>query len=1439
MAAPTCDSHVPHGEIGNLYDFLYQLKHLKVCGVRKLVELTDNITLKCNLSIFKSLKTLEIDSCEVEPFEGLSVLQPNVTKLSVHNSVHLLKDILVDDEIWEQGVLESVDIDAGTASLKPTSNLRSWTALTEVDFSNNSLPYIDESVALLPEVTRLNLSHNCIEAIEHLEPLYNLVELDLSYNDISTLGGNLNTKLGNVKKLNLAGNQLDSVEGLQKMYSLTTLNLRDNDFTDVGAVLTLGELPCLECLDLRENEMTKEPIYRLRVFTAFDDRAEQLELDGSRPTSREMNRIRELLEEEQNFEIIGYPTPPQYSTLRKGQKKGVDRVIALDSETELQSRSSLEDSNSVVDDTDVAFRSRVEKIRQIGGDSWLRILDEIQGDEELTQLKENTQDCEDDTSFQTEPANNQPSPKLDMLIGEGASPSCESKEQESTGPLTEDEAHPSRLQFGFAPELERIVRDKVESSTDLTSGTYMVEVETEERCSEGTEERMVGVDLSKRIILEIQISTGETFAKHNLDDVSSVDILKLNDVFCVDIRDTFNKEWRRHSVSATSGTGGDYRQVARYRMRSIEDAAELFALLYKFITERSTKDSVPNTLVQEFLADVFSGNAMEWPNPLGIQNALLRRFFENFLYTHDPKPAEKIQGFLDEGHCTRRNQIIYQALRAQFIDARCLRHDRSGPSPEMARLLLWSGCLPYVCPDRELPICLLMTNINIYLFHSSHLDSPNLTRSLTEASELRQILRCFYSFPVRELNEVVFGLYDQAFRMEVKFDGPRGTFSVLTRDAIKTDKFFGTLRDVLGEPLNDDEQLQAPRFRRQFSSGSLPKLIFPDEETINRLKSELVKSGSVSHPDDQHLLIYAIVREIPECSSMSVQENGDLTNLLRSLIVTKSQIFLFDEDHVHWPLPSFARAPPSTPQWVVTKSQRISKIIGLDMFELTGQVFEFFGVYGLSLIFEQEESDTPAEQNCWNLIFRASEERTQLQRSLSQVWKDRFQADLKITYSKPKSHPVVSDVNDSKSFLESSSSTGVQKSPMGTPVELTKTHRRVGSDNLPFLKHSVLYGLESLVALERETLDKFFRKCISQKNQEEEETLLHVLWTGCTPYLFPFQEFQVCVLLSNLYVYILADKEHKNSINKRKGVKLRFSRSPDDLKPTYCFNFIPLCNLRQVCVGLFDQTVRLETELKEETFTFITRDFHRTNTFLECLNGILSKQTGTTHPRAETLTSSIYDSQSIIDSDPSTFTKTDYQLTNSGVKFIYPNDDSLEILKDAIADFSRRSVDCEQLLDVVILVYLLVFHETEPKTEEPRTLVIMDKSLCLCIEDHVNYPLPLFATGLPENPQYNVQDLRDIKSLSRVEFSDFNSCDFKMVFSPTQHQDEDVPDGFDSASLGDLCVITHHMENSEKPDIWWRIVAQTYKEKEKALGLICKLWADIHGGALPVMKAKS
>lgn len=51
----------------------------------------------------------------------------------------------MDEEIWEQGILEEVHQD-GTANLCPAPNLRAWSSLTEADFSKNDLPYIDESV---------------------------------------------------------------------------------------------------------------------------------------------------------------------------------------------------------------------------------------------------------------------------------------------------------------------------------------------------------------------------------------------------------------------------------------------------------------------------------------------------------------------------------------------------------------------------------------------------------------------------------------------------------------------------------------------------------------------------------------------------------------------------------------------------------------------------------------------------------------------------------------------------------------------------------------------------------------------------------------------------------------------------------------------------------------------------------------------------------------------------------------------------------------------------------------------------------------------------------------------------------------------------------------------------------------------------------------------
>jgi Leucine-rich repeat (LRR) protein len=64
----------------------------------------------------------------------------------------------------------------------------------------------------MPKVIRLDLSHNKITEIKHLQWLSHMTYLDMSYNDIEELEA-LHSKLGNLKTLNLAGNRLHSLQG--------------------------------------------------------------------------------------------------------------------------------------------------------------------------------------------------------------------------------------------------------------------------------------------------------------------------------------------------------------------------------------------------------------------------------------------------------------------------------------------------------------------------------------------------------------------------------------------------------------------------------------------------------------------------------------------------------------------------------------------------------------------------------------------------------------------------------------------------------------------------------------------------------------------------------------------------------------------------------------------------------------------------------------------------------------------------------------------------------------------------------------------------------------------------------------------------------------------------------------------------------------------------
>ncbi|KAK3700686.1 hypothetical protein QZH41_004690 [Actinostola sp. cb2023] len=1067
----------------------------------------------------------------------------------------------------------------------------------------------------------------------------------------------------------------------------------------------------------------------------------QVVLDDQTTTSRELKKVQEIINEERSFEIINLPQAA--SSTPSKHKPGHRKYSLVRNHVTPLFNSTPDSCASLLDESDLEFRSRVEKIRQLGGDKWLIMLGEIKGEDASYSQNSKGKSHPKVLRLQKPDANSSSDDRQESPSSENSKYNRETFVAKVAGVEPgETGTGVCRLHFGFTCELEELVRSKLDADNNTTSGTYMVEVETRSEAKTSNyddhpvyEERMVGLDLTKGVILEIQIANGKTCAKHKLEDVSSVDILDIEGSYHIDIRDTYSKDWRRHKTITSQSTTGqqkDYRQVARYRMRSIADAAELFVLLYKFITKSWESRCVQRQPPSPSASKPTSASSV-WTNPLRLPDDALENFFKDFLGATKEASNTADRSYHDGKDRVRNSGIhsTYHSLHADFIDAGTLNHNRV--QEESVRMALWVGCLPYLFPEHELPVCLVLTDVNIFLFHIYHMS-------------------------LRALKQVVIGLYDQGFRLEVRNDGPRGTFTFLTRDPEK-------------------------------NTSTVPSFLYPDELNLSRLKESLSTVLTDDSVKDEDLLMYSIVRELPEDSLSDVRKAGILTKRLRSLIVTNSKIFLCDEDHVHWPLPTFVRALPSTPQWVVSKWRELNKIIGIDVFDLEN-TNDFVGSYGLSLIFDDENSVSEEVESmasethisvCWNLIFRSLDEREQLHRSLSQVWKDHFEADLKVTHSKPRSLPSPPE-KDTSGYRGD-----LTTSPVGTPVESSfrKSHKRMGSDNLPLLKATSLDCLEFLMTLDRKALDGYFNKSIAQKPDNEEEKLLHVLWTGCTPYLFPTKEIQVCILLSNLFIYILADKTDELLISKKKSVKIR---GRDKNSKGICYNFVTTLSLQQVCVGLFDQTFRLQGVSKDETFTLITRDFNLTNAFLECLNAVLSSNTSTLELDRQDSVTSIYDSHAT----DKTWPKSEFLHSESGVKYVYPSDDTLEILKDAIAKFSQGSDLCSSIYDVTILVYLLVFHEWDSGLEESRTLIIMDTALCLCIEDHANYPLTLFATGLPDNPQYQVWDVRDVETLSRIEFSDFSSCDFTLVFSPSAPECEKNREDFDSASMGELCVITHY-----------------------------------------------
>ena len=302
-----------------------------------------------------------------------------------------------------------------------------------------------------------------------------------------------------------------------------------------------------------------------------------------------------------------------------------------------------------------------------------------------------------------------------------------------------------------------------------------------------------------------------------------------------------------------------------------------------------------------------------------------------------------------------------------------------------------------------------------------------------------------------------------------------------------------------------------------------------------------------------------------------------------------------------------------------------------------------------------------------------------------------------------------------------------------------------------------------------------------------------------------------------------------------------------------------LSDLCFVHIGFFDQMFRVSGAEESGVFSCLTRDATLTEHFIKKLmNVLLMVSREPTPSPVNELEIDIF----------KTFSRQNGRWRPEGlefkhpsqVKFIYPNEDAIRdltfLMFQSVSNKSEnsdnasiRSFDSnktEALETVKILQYLLVLQinddasNIQPTTAQhwvdvvstanpsnemhsmlgqAKSLIITTTHLCLASEDHVSYPLPEFARGLPEKPRFRIDDVHTVRSVQRIVCSDFMSHDVTIVFGDDEIIVDPQRKHYSEAKTpdGQMKSIVDKEDQVEK---CWSLVIQSPEDKKRLLKLI-------------------
>uniref|UniRef100_A0A8C4IIA2 Nischarin n=1 Tax=Dicentrarchus labrax TaxID=13489 RepID=A0A8C4IIA2_DICLA len=261
---------------------------------------------------------------------------------------------------------------------------------------------------------------------------------------------------------------------------------------------------------------------------------------------------------------------------------------------------------------------------------------------------------------------------------------------------------------------------------------------------------------------------------------------------------------------------------------------------------------------------------------------------------------------------------------------------------EEVRQVLWLSVVLYKSPESELTCCLLLSTDTIYflLEDSASTLGHHSVLDVMDSGDPDVCLCCCLSIRLSELLSVNVGLFDQYFRVVGR--SADHIVCCLSRDSYGTGVFLQELMSALSL----QQQLPPPEpsdqdFYSQFTNtntgkmqnyelvhSSRVKFIYPSEEEMGDLtfivaERKTPASAASSSSRSFNVLLYLLVFQLnvvypsAQCSASSPVLQP------RTLILTSTDVFLLDEDYVSYPLPDFAKEPPSRERYQLREARRI------------------------------------------------------------------------------------------------------------------------------------------------------------------------------------------------------------------------------------------------------------------------------------------------------------------------------------------------------------------------------------------------------------------------------------------------------------------------------------------------------------------------------------